>query len=205
VIPKRLTWMAVGGVVALAVKARTERAVTAEARHLQERLPDPAVRLLERLPGELTRTGGAAVVGLRAARVGGRAGYRAAVVSGRTSATATSAAAAAGRVTARAGTVAGDAARRVRDDLTGARVAWEQAAEGEERLLRSDLARLAGDPVEAVDALVDRRGPAADGPVPEVPPPIPAGRPRSTHPDPTVASRRRRGYRPPNWARPPGR
>lgn len=216
-MPTRLTWMVVGGAVVLVAKARTERAVAAEARRLHDRLPAPAARVLDHVPADLTRVGGAAVVGYRAARTGGRVGYRAAVVGGRTAATATSAATTAGRVSGRAGAAVGDAARRVRHAVASTRTTWEDAIEDEARLLRADLARLEGDGAAAVDALVDRRravegldapadrrraveGPRALSPaVPDaVPDAVPAGRRRAgPHPVEGRPDRVQRSYRNP--------
>jgi hypothetical protein len=197
VIPKRLAWMAVGGAVTLIVKARAERAVTAEAHRLGERLPMPAARLVERLPPDVARAAGVVVVAGRAATVSSRAGYRVAVVGGRGAVMAGSAAAVAGRAVSDGVGVARSAASRVRHDLDTTRTAWSSAAAEEERLLRADLALLAGDRAGAVEALVDRRAEPPPDPPPAPPQPVASGRPRAAAEASPPPGRVQRRYHPP--------
>lgn len=207
-IAKRVRWMVAGGAVTLVVKARAQRAIGVEADRLAARVP-PAGPVLDRLAPEVARAAGAAIVAGRTARLGGRAGYRAAVVGGRGARTAGGAAVVAGQVATQAGLSAQEVLRRARHGLDTTAAAWQAARREEERQLRADLARLHGDGTAAIDALLDRRPPPPDDErtaVPAVPPPVAPGRPR-----PAVAglaapavSRVQRSYRGPSrpWSRP---
>lgn len=173
-MPKRITWMVVGGALTLVARSRAEQAVDDEARRLAPWVPIP----------DGARMAATVVVAGRTAVTGGRMGYRAAVVGGRGAAAALSAATVAGRLVADGVAAGHDLARRLRDDVDATRATWRDAADQEERLLRADLALLDGDPGGAIDALVDRRrgrpAPAsAPATAPAVPPPVAAGRARA--------------------------
>lgn len=196
---KRLAWMAAGGAVTLAVKARAEHAVADEARRLQQRLPASAGRVVDRLPPEVTRAAGVAVVAGRTARSGVQVGYRVAVVGGRSVLAARTAVDVAVRATAQGGATVHDVARRVQVEVRDVRRGWTTATADEERLLRADLARLDGDEAGALEVLLDRRAERPRPPVPEVPAPVPAGRQRAVPaaPEPPV-DRAQRSYRRPH-------
>ena len=187
-MPKRVTWMVVGGALTLVARSRAEQAVADETRRLAERVPAP----------DLARLAATVVVAGRAAAVGGRMGYRAAVAGGRGAAVAANAATVAGRVVADGLSAGQQATRRLRAEVEATRSTWHHTAEQEERLLRADLAVLTGDPGGAIDALVDRRRDPTDGAVvARVPPAVPAGRPRVVVAGPPRPGRVQRSYRSP--------
>lgn len=182
---RRLRWFVIGGVVRavgrIAVRRSTERSVDKAAAELEERLPAPVKRAIERVPADPIRAGGSAIVA-------GRTAKRAVTGTRRASRVA------AGQV----GRVA-DGIGRVRS--VGDEIAGEAAAS--RRRLRAEYLRATRGNAAADEALLDLRDgsdalPGARGePPPELDPPIRRGRWRAERPlGETRVNRVMRSYRP---------
>lgn len=142
------------------------RSVDVAADKLEERLPDSVVRAANVLPGDLMRIGGSAVVAAEAAR-------STAVVAKRASVGLKKAGYGAGSLVS--------TARSMPARLHGLRenIARDIAAETESsrRSLMADFQRELRGEAAAINSLLDLRG-TNEEPLPDVPPPVQAGRRR---------------------------
>ncbi len=165
-----------------------DKAVGEAAARIDDKLPAPVSKALEKLPGDATRAGGALLVAGQGARSAGSA-VKSVADSGR-------------RLNQR---------RRSGQESVSGRVHElrdEIAIESDEarRRIRSDMLRETHGEGAALDALLDLRpSGAGDEPLPEVPPEVAKGRRRSRPALPVApVNRMRRSYRQASkpWDRP---
>ncbi len=190
---RRSRWMILGWVAKRVGRAGLTRSVDRAAAKVEDRLPAPVANSLKKLPVDLTRAGGVAVLAGQGARSAGN-------VAKATGLVARSAANATGRFgrsrRADIETVA-DRIHHIRDEI---------AIESDEarRRIHSDMLRETEGDEAALNALLDLR-PVDPVPLPEVPPEIRSGRNRHVPalPSPPV-NRVRRTYRQATkpWERP---
>ena len=197
---RRFRWMALGAGVRFVARRGVGRSVDQAAAKIEDRLPTPVAKAVNALPGDVMKAGGAAVVSARAAQRSAGVAQRGARVGGSVAA----------RVTR---SVAQRPRPEIADRIRSAREAAADQAELDRRDLRSDFQRYihGGGPAgerAATDALLDRRDPVGDVPLPEVPEPIRRGRSRFVAQRGTPEIPRvQRSYRRPQkrWDRPVGR
>ena len=196
---RRLRWFAIGTLSRYLLRRSTSRSfarsVDDATAEIEQRLPDPVLRLLGAVPADATRAGGSALVAARTAR-------RVASGSRR-----------AGRFVAVGGRRATDGVARIRS--IGSEIGYE--AEARRRELRAEYLRVTRGNAAADDALIDVRpdvrpaplGPhgrslghqvrraGSDDPLPEIDGPVRSGRWRAggRHRPPSV-DRVQRSYRP---------
>ncbi len=198
----RWRWMLASAGLRWLVRRFTDDRAEQAAREAATQLPGPVSGAVDKLPPEVVRAGGRAILAGRAARV-------AAQGSGRL----TSSVAANGRVVgsgahrgarlAARGAVRGrDLGRAARDGADGLRSDWERVTDLEWRRHRADLARGDGDEAAATEAFLDVRTAPSDGWEPPArPAPIPAGRRRHVPELPPVpVARVQRTYQRPTKA-----
>ncbi len=172
---KRLRWMAMGAAFSYASKVKTRRDIDRAASELAERMPESMHRVVDALPGDLHRVGGAAIV----ARNNAATAARASVAVTRTA-----------RQIGRTPRAAGERWRRARSEL-------DEQIESERRRLKSDAVRETEGEGAALEALLDLRA-SEQEPLPEVKAPIERGRRRHVPALPTApVNRVQRSYRPP--------
>ncbi|MEZ5226507.1 MAG: hypothetical protein R2710_07490 [Acidimicrobiales bacterium] len=178
---RRLQWMAVGAAFSYASKVKTRRDIDRATTELGERMPESLHRVVNALPGDLPRVGGAAIVAKNNAA---------------TAAKATVAVTRAARKLSGTPRDVGDRVRSVRAEIG-------EGIERERRRLKADAIRETEGEGAALEALLDLRAVEAE-PLPEVKPPIARGRRRHqpSLPAPPVA-RVQRTYLPPvtSWDR----
>lgn len=193
---RRVRWMAVGAGVKYFARRGVGRSVDEAAADIEDRLPASVVKAANALPGDVLKAGGAAVVSARAARQSARAAKSGGVVAAKVTKAGVQLSTQAGSLRPRAA-VAG----KIRD----ARASIADQADEDERSLRADFLRYAGDEAGATDALLDVRSRQPKGPLPEVPEPVASGRRRfvASRTKPEV-SRVQRSYRRPTkpWDKP---
>ncbi len=193
---RRLRWFAVGAGVKYLARTGAGRSVDEAAAKIEDRLPAPVAKAANALPGDIVKAGGAAVVSARAARQSARAAKTGGMVAARVTKAGV-------QLTSQAASLRSGSA--VTDRLRAARGAIADQAEADERELRADFLRYTGDEEGATNALLDRRDQRRDGPLPEVPEPVDAGRRRFVAPRRTPeVGRVQRSYRRPAkpWDRP---
>ena len=176
---RRFRWVALGALVRSVTRKTRERSVDAATEELAERLPPSVVKAADAAPGDLLRHGGRVLATGRQARHLGAATRQVGTASKRL-----------GRLRPRFRQ--GDwrsAVETVRDD-------WYRETTLVEREVRAEYHRAMGDHQSADEVMLDHRGPAFErSPLPEVPPPIPVGRPRRTAQRRQVVNRVQRSYR----------
>ncbi len=170
---RRFRWVALGAALRTLTRRSREKSVDEATNELAQRLPSPVVRAIDAAPGDLLRIGGGAMAAGRAARTLGDGSRRIG--------------AATARLRRRWSDPAG-AARGLRDQ-------WRHEADMSERELWAEYHRAHGDHAAADEALLDRRGRLRADPLPPVPDPVPAGRPRVRRRATTVVNRVQRTYR----------
>lgn len=193
---RRLRWFAVGAGVKYVARTGVGRSVDQAAATIEDRLPAPVAKAANALPGDIVKAGGAAVVSARAARQSARAAKTGGLVAARVTKAGV-------QLTSQATSLRPGSA--VADRLRSARGSIADQAEADERELRADFLRYTGDEEGATNALLDLRDERSDGPLPEVPDPVVAGRRRFVAPRraPEI-DRVQRSYRRPSkpWDRP---
>lgn len=193
---RRLRWFAVGAGVKYVARTGVGRSVDEAAAKIEDRLPAPVAKAANALPGDIVKAGGAAVVSARAARQSARAAKTGGLVAARVTKAGV-------QLTSQATSMRPGPA--VTDRLRSARRSIADQAEADERELRADFLRYAGDEEGATNALLDRRDTRSAGPLPEVPAPVDAGRRRFVAPRRAAeVDRVQRSYRRPAkpWDRP---
>lgn len=173
VLYRRFRWLALGVALRTLTRRSRARSIDQATDDLAQQLPDSVVRAIDAAPGDLLRVGGGAVAAGRAART---VGHR----------------------TRRVGTATRRFRRRWSDPLATAhriREEWRRESELSERELWAEYHRAQGDRAAADDALLDRRRPLDDTPLPSIPAPITPGRRRAPRKAGAVIDRVQRSYR----------
>lgn len=173
ILYRRFRWVALGAALRTLTRRSRGRSIDQATDDLAQQLPDSVVRAIDAAPGDLLRVGGGAVAAGRAART----------VSDRSR-----------RV--------GTATKRLRRHWSDPRATtqrlreeWRRESELSERELWAEFHLAQGDRAAADNALLDRRHRFADAPLPQIPDPIPPGRPRTRRRAATVVDRVQRTYR----------
>lgn len=161
---RRFRWVILGWMARtlarLGLKNKLDRSIDNATADLENRLPTPVVKAAEKLPGDLVRSGGAAIVATQRSR---DAAGQARKLAGTTK-----------RSTQRVTSARRDLRDRVRS------VAGEVRDESEiaRRRIKSDVLRETEGEGAALDALLDLRDDNDATPLPEVPPGVKTGRRR---------------------------
>ena len=170
---RRFRWVALGAALRTLTRRTSAKSVDQATDELAQRLPDSVVKAIDAAPGDLLRVGGGAVAAGRAARTVSDGSRR-----------------------------VGSATRRFRrrwSDPSGtvrrARHQWRHESELSERELWAEYHRSRGDHTAADEAMLDRRHRRAEAPEPEVPAPVPTGRPRVRQGATSMVHRVQRTYR----------
>ncbi len=161
---RRLTWMAAGAGVRFVARRGVEKSIDDASRALEDKLPEPVVKMADKLPGDLIRAGGAATVASRGAARTGRS------VTSATRAAAKVAPHLSPRNRPRP-------VRGLSDRIELARSAIRSETDTARRELASDYARHTEGDAAALEALLDLRD-VEETPLPEVPDAIETGRRR---------------------------
>jgi hypothetical protein len=170
---RRFRWVALGALLRALSRRVGQTSVDSATGELAAKLPDPVVKSIDAAPGDLMRVGGRALAASRAARRVGQTSRRMGGVGRHWRDRSVS-------------TVA--LAQSLRRD-------WRSESEQARREFWADYHRAQGDHQSADEALLDRRAPRNERPLPEIPDPVPPGRRRlRTAPRPVV-NRVQRSYR----------
>ncbi len=161
---RRFRWVILGWVARtltrIGVKNKLDRSIDSATADLENRLPAPVVKAAEKLPGDIVRSGGAAIVATQRSRD--------AAVQAKRIASGTK------RSTERVVT----ARRHLFDSVRSAASEVRDESEMIRRQMKSDVLRETEGEGAALDALLDLRDSPIDEPLPEVPPAVSSGRRR---------------------------
>lgn len=190
---RRFRWVIIGQIVRLLARTGVKRSVDQATATIEDKLPTPVVKLADRLPGDVVRAGGAALVASQQTRSAGR---QVGSATGRVVDLA--------RSTKRGTDRVADTRRDFADRLRRAGDDVRHESDLARRQIRSDIARERDGEAAALDELLDLR-PSDPGPLPSVPEPVVRGRNRfRAAPGSPEVARVQRTYRPPikPWDRP---
>ncbi len=174
---RRFRWALLGWGAKTVAKRGLNSSVDRAATELEDRLPEPVRKVAKRLPGDVVRAGGTAMVALDQTRT----------ATGRARVVAKTARNATGSVT--------DARRQLRDRVSDLNGDLRNETESARRTIKSEMLAKREGPAAALDALLDLRDVDAD-PLPEVPGEVGRGRRRHRRALPTApVNRVQRSYR----------
>ncbi len=161
---RRFRWVILGWIARtlarVGLKTKLDRSIDTATAELENRLPAPVVKAAEKLPGDLVRSGGAAIVATQRSKDAASQVRRFAGTTKRSTQ----------RVTT--------ARRDLRDRVASAANEVRYESESARRRLKSDVLRETEGEAAALDALLDLRESDEDVPLPEVPPAVRRGRRR---------------------------
>lgn len=161
---RRFRWVILGWLARtltrLGLKNKLDRSIDTAAADLENRLPAPVVKAAEKLPGDLVRSGGAAIVATQRSRDAANQARR--IASGTK------------RSTDRVVT----ARRHLFDTAQSVVSEVRDESETARRRIKSDVLRETEGEAAALDALLDLRESDDDKPLPDVPPAVRSGRRR---------------------------
>ncbi len=174
---RRFRWALIGWGAKSLARRGMHKSVDKAAKEIEDRLPEPVRKVAERLPGDVVRAGGTAMVAIDQTRV---ATNRARAVAG---------------TTRQASGAVGDARRQLRDRIGAVRSDVRDESESARRRIKSDVLRDREGPGAALDALLDLRD-VEEEPLPEVPEAVGRGRRRHRRALPEApVNRVQRSYR----------
>ena len=198
----RWRWMLASAGLRWVVHRFTDDRAEQAAREAATRLPGPVGGVVERLPPDVVRAGGRAILAGRAARTAAQGSSRVTSTvasNGRVVGTGVTRGA---RVAARGAATGRDLTRAARTGASDLRSDWERATDLEWRRHRADLARGEGDETAATEAFLDvRTSPDDAWEPPARPEPVPSGRRRHVPQlPPAPVARVQRSYQRPTKA-----
>ncbi len=170
---RRFRWMLIGAAGKELARRLSERQVQDATAELADRLPDRAVAIADKLPGDILRAAGTA-------QVAGRTAKRSARLS---------------RDLAQVSRDAAVAPQRARRRLSEMGDEWADQVATDDRSLRARLIAQTRGRDAATDVLLGGRTSWEDEPLPQVPDPVPTGRPEEKVRT-RVVRRVQRSYRP---------